>query len=323
MSAARRSLRVYWAVVGLCLALLCWWGVYFFRQGDVLVRRALEAGAPLDGMQARAIRDATRDTMVMFAVEGAVVALALVGGMVIVLRVLKQEADLGERQRAFLSGVTHELRSPLASAKIAVESLLLGRVPEEKRARYLNHAKEDLERLDGMVEEMLDGARMANKTIEVHPEPLDLAAFVVDLQQELKTQGSMSGALIEFHVPNQEVAVTADPAALERILRNLVSNAVKYGGDPSRVDVSVRRDAGDGLLEVRDYGPGLGGADRRKLFMPFVRGPGDVVRKRPGVGLGLYLVAELTRALGGRVTVEDGLDGGGTRMLVALPGRED
>ncbi len=322
MSSARRPLRIYWAVVFLCLALLAWWGVYFFRQGDLLIERATAAGAPLDATQSRAIRDATRDTMVMFAVEGAAVALALVGGMVIVLKALKREAELGERQRAFLSGVTHELRSPIASAKLCVESLLLGRVPEEKGERYLNHAKEDLERLDRLVEEMLHSSRVANKSMEVHPEPLDLAAFVADLQQELKTEGSMNGALIEFDVPAEEVAVMADPVAVERILRNLLSNAVKYGGEPCRVDVTVRRDAGDGVLEVRDYGPGLGATDPRKLFQPFVRGSGDVVKKRPGVGLGLYVVAELARALGGRVDAEDGIEGGGTRMRVALPGRE-
>lgn len=318
MRSLRGTLRLFTAVVALYVALLGWWLVFFARQGDLLVSRAEAAGAPLTELQARAVRDATRTSGRMFLFEGSFVGLSFLAGMLIVLHALRREAELRQRQRDFLSFVTHELRSPIAAAKLYLETLMLGRAEGEKAARYLANAHEDLGRLEGMVEQLLSTARVARQGVEVHPERVDLAAVVADVQGELMTEHAMRGARVEFELA-EPVPVVADPSAVETILRNLVSNAVKYGGDPPRVAVRATREGARGVLEVRDFGPGLRGADARRIFEAFERGRADDVRARPGVGLGLYLVAELVRAQGGRVAARDGLPGGGTLVRVSLP----
>jgi signal transduction histidine kinase len=318
MNLRRRSHQIYLLVALSYVVLLGWWILFFAREGDRLVAKAESAGAPLDAAQARAVRDAVAGTLRMFAFEGGFLVLILLVGWYLVLRAKRREGELLRKQREFLSAVTHELRSPIASAKLYLESILLGRAEGEKHGRYVRHAHEDLERLDSMVGNLLESARVSNEKLDVRPEELDLAAFVADMQHELEREFGMRGAEVEFDL-REPVRVIADAKALETILRNLVSNAVKYGGERPRVQIAARSEDGRGVLAVRDFGPGLQGADRR-IFEAFERGPSPAVRARPGVGLGLFLVAELTRAQNGSISATDDLPGGGTLLRLSLPG---
>jgi signal transduction histidine kinase len=114
------------------------------------------------------------------------------------------------------------------------------------------------------------------------------------------------------------VRVRADAEALATIVENLISNALKYGGQPPRVHVKVEVSGDRGVLVVSDHGPGLSGKESARVFDAFVRGRDEIVKQRPGVGLGLYLVAELTHALDGDVRASSG-DQGGLAVRVELP----
>jgi two-component system OmpR family sensor kinase len=190
------------------------------------------------------------------------------------------------------------------------------RTDEAKTARYLKHAREDLERLGAMVDDILLTRRISDSALVIEPEVLDLAeraAQKLDRLRELH-----SGVTLALDAP-QAVYAHADPTGFDQILENLVSNAVKYGGEGSTVDVSVAADDDGALLTVRDHGPGLGDAKPNDLLEPFVRGGDERVRTRPGVGLGLYIVRELARAHGGDLDLKEASDGGGIRVQVRLP----
>lgn len=318
MNASRRSLQLYWGVVGLVALLLGWWFYFFYRQGDFLVSRIERAGGPLAPEQAEAVRHAARESLRMFVFEGGFLGLLLLASVWLVVRTLAREVALIRQQKNFLSAVTHELRSPIASARLYIESLLLGRAEGEKRERYLRHAQQDLDRLRDQVDALLESARLGSATPTLRPERVDLAIFAAhharrfgQLHEERRVHID-----IDAHIT---AAVHADPAALETILSNLLSNAVKYGGEEPRVEVSVHAAEGRAVLAVRDFGPGLQGVDPAAIFKPFVRGEAAHVQAKAGVGLGLYLVAELTRALGGNARAFDGLEGGGTRFEIELP----
>jgi len=312
-----KTLHFYWAVVGLCLVLLAWWMVYFARQGDILVHRVVASGVELEPAQAEAVRQAAHHSLRMLVFEGSFLALMLLASVFLVVRASRREVAVHRQQRNFLSAVTHELKSPIASAQLYLQSMILGRVDDEKRARYLAHAKEDLDRLQGMVESLLEGARLASAGPDIHMVTLDLAAESRRVLDILSAEHVTDGARIELDA-HGAVEVKADPTAIETIVRNLVSNAVKYGGQPPRVRVAVERHGGHGLLEVRDWGPGLNGITRRRIFDAFARGGDENVRTQKGVGLGLFLVSELTRAMGGRVRALDDLKDGGLAIQVSL-----
>lgn len=313
---ARRMLLVYGLVVALLALMMAWWAVFFVRQGALLVERANEAGAALTTAQAEAVRQAADRSLRMFLFEGGFLLLALAAGVVLVVRAMRREVVLARSQREFLSAVTHELRTPLASARLAIQSLALGRVPQEKHARYLASAETDLGRLSELVERVLETARLGTARPRLTLERLDLAELA---RQRAPGLAAAHGLALELELATPEaVPVEADASAVETILRNLLANAAKYATGSTRLTLSVVRAGGEARLALRDFGPGVEG-DPARLFEPFERGSGPLVASRPGVGLGLYLVAELARAQRGRVTARNAEPGPGFVVELCLP----
>lgn len=321
MSLPRRRALLYASVVGLFALVLGWWLFFFSRLGTVLAERVGRTGVELSSDQIDALRDAVGQTTRMLLFEGSFLVLLLLLGVLLVLRTLRNDVALHRQRQNFLSAVTHELKTPIASARLRVESLLLGRVPESKQQRYLETTRAELDRLGAMVEHLLQTARARARPQDLALEDVDLAEFVRERAPRLASE--TPGLALEV-VADGSLPVRANPQALETILRNLFSNAEKYGGSPARARVSVHNGhngAGEACLEVRDWGPGLGHARPRKLMEPFQRGDDELVRERPGIGLGLYLVSELARAHGGKVRAGNAGEGEGFAVEVLLPRR--
>jgi two-component system phosphate regulon sensor histidine kinase PhoR len=318
MDPARRKLYGYAGVIALYVVVFAWWMFFFAHQSDFLLRRMERAGVSLDAREIEAMRGATHESMRMFMFEGAFLGLMLLASIFLVVRSLQRELATHRQQRNFLSAVTHELRSPIASARLYIESLLLGRAEGDKRERYLKNAHKDLDRLNDMVEHLLESARMASAGPAIARERVELHAFTEHTLEELAKEPALQALSVELYA-RAPVEVDADPAALRTILRNLLSNAAKYGGPKPRVRVSIASDSRHALLVVRDFGPGLAGADPERIFDAFTRGGEELVRTQQGVGLGLFMVAELARAHGGTARALTALDGGGFAVEVALP----
>ncbi len=314
----RRPLRVYGLIVFFYAVLLTWWVYFFAHLGEQLIERMEAGGTPLSDAQRVTLVDAGDEAMRMFVFEGGFLGLLVLLSVWLVMRSVQREVVLARQQRNFVSAVTHELRSPLASARLYIDSILMRRTDERKTDRYLRHARQDLERLGRMVEDILLTRRMAESGVDVEPEVADLDAQTRAELERLHDLHEERGVTIALESPGPLLA-RVDPIAYGQVLDNLVSNAAKYGGDGSTVEVELSADGVFVVLEVRDHGPGLQGADPLRLQEPFVRGGDEQVRTRPGVGLGLYIVRELVRAHGGDVSLEDGLPGGGTRARVTFP----
>ena len=312
----RRALILYGIAVSTLTLMLAWWVVFFVRQGAVLVERADRAGAALSEPQAAAVREAAHQSLRMFLYEGGFLFLAFLAGVVLMLRAMRREVVLARSQREFLSAVTHELRTPLASARLAIQSLALGRVGPEKRERYLANAEADLARLSELVERVLEASRVSSGRAKLVLERLDLAELVTRRARALATE--VAPALSVELSAREPVPVEADPAALETILRNLLANAAKYAVGSDRVRIQVERSGREARLAVRDFGPGVSG-NPAELLAPFVRGDGPLVASQPGVGLGLYLVAQLAHALGGRAEARNATEGRGFEVELRLP----
>lgn len=318
MDPTRRKLYSYVAVVAVYLLVFGWWMFFFAHQSDFLVRRLDNQNVQLSSELETALRNATNDSMRMFIFEGAFLGLLLLASVALVVRSLQRELAMHRQQRNFLSAVTHELRSPIASAKLYVESLQLGRAEGEKRERYLKHAHQDLNRLQNMVEDLLQTARMTTTGPEVVLAPAELVAQAREIAAELASDPQTSAAAVEVQ-GEAPVHARVDGIAMRTIYRNLFSNAVKYAGPKPRVRVEIGVDGSKARIVVRDWGPGLKGADPRRIFEAFVRGGDENVRTRQGVGLGLFLVAELARAQGGDARAMERVEGGGFGVEITLP----
>jgi two-component system sensor histidine kinase KdpD len=226
----------------------------------------------------------------------------------------KPIAAADRMRTALLAAVSHDLRTPLASAKAAVTSLRSPDIPwtPEDTAELLATADESLDRLTHLVENLLDMSRLQAGALSLFPRPAGLDEVVARALDAIGPPGR--GCRVD--VPDTLPAVSADPAILERIVVNLTENALRYAPS-ARPPLLAGSAHGDRVeLRVVDRGPGIPEADKERMFVPFQR-LGDT-DNTTGVGLGLALSRGLTEAMGGTLTAED-TPGGGLTMVVSLP----
>src|SRR5690348_539947 len=226
----------------------------------------------------------------------------------------KPIAAADRMRAALLAAVSHDLRTPLASAKAAVTSL---RSPDvnwtaEDHDELLATADESLDRLAHLVDNLLDMSRLQAGALSLFPRPAGLEEIVSRALDNLDP----AGRDVRVDIPESLPEINVDPAILERVIVNLTENALRYSpaGKPPLLTASTLGDRVE--LRVRDRGPGIPEKDRDRMFVPFQR-LGDT-DNTTGVGLGLALSRGLTEAMGGALTADD-TPGGGLTMTVSLP----
>ncbi|MGE5666798.1 MAG: ATP-binding protein, partial [Betaproteobacteria bacterium] len=223
-------------------------------------------------------------------------------------------AEADRLRRALLSAVSHELRTPLASAKAAIDSLCTPEITwtTSERDELLATAGESLERLDRLVANLLDMSRLQADALGIAAQPVAIEDVVPRTLDELGPPGRG----VDIQIPDGLPEIVVDPALLERVLVNLLGNALRYSPPGQHVLVSASV-LGDRLeLRIIDRGPGIPEADHARVFLPFQRlGDQD---NGTGVGLGLALARGLAEAMGGSL-VPDDTPGGGLTMILSLP----
>jgi two-component system sensor histidine kinase KdpD len=223
-------------------------------------------------------------------------------------------AEADKLRTALLSAVSHDLRTPLASARAAITSLRSHDVvfDEHDRDELLATADESLDRLVRLVENLLDMSRLQAGVLGTSVQAMSVAEAVAKAVEDLGT----AGRDVDIHVPDDLAEINADPALLERILANLLANALRYS--PAGRAPLVTASEHGGYVEIRivDHGPGIPVADRERVFLPFQRlGDRD---NDTGVGLGLALSRGLAEAMGGDL-YPDTTPGGGLTMTLRVP----
>lgn len=268
----------------------------------------------------------------------ALVVLAVVAS----LRAIRREQELARTRSEFVTAVSHELRTPLTTLRMHAEMLADDLVPESRRDKVHHELVRETQRLSRLVENVLETSRLEAGRRVVTRAPADLVARARTVIESFSDLAASRDAKITLHAPD-DAHCDVDSDAFERILVNLVDNALKYGlsdGSPREIEVSIA--VGDGPapttseptsdtsstrtksrasrtveLRVSDRGPGVAPADRERVFRRFVRATRADAAHRPGTGLGLALVRELARAHGGDARLE-AREGGGTAVIVVL-----
>ena len=218
---------------------------------------------------------------------------------------VKTEREFKHRQQNFLSAVSHEIRTPIGTMRLVLETLQYRTLEEEKRKHYLMRLEHQLNRLQNSCEQvvaaaMLDGPKPAGSHLHVNLN--EEAGRVVEQDRfELESRG----ATVTWSPSAKEALVHVDPLSFEMILHNLLDNAVKYNPkEDKQIRVSVHAKDQRWQLWVEDNGPGIPEAERTKAFAPFYRVGQELTRQSDGLGLGLYLVKGLTEQMGGSVVYE-------------------
>jgi two-component system sensor histidine kinase KdpD len=226
-------------------------------------------------------------------------------------------AEVDRMRTALLSAVSHDLRTPLASAKAAVGGLRMSGVPftEHDRQELLATVEESLDKLNRLVDNLLDMSRLQAGALATHPQAMSIAETIAMSLDDLGPDGRD----IIVHMPDEFLEVIADPALVERVLVNLARNALRYSPPEQPPMIAVSEHAGFVEVRVIDAGPGIPATKWDTVFLPFQRlGDRD---NATGVGLGLALSRGLAEAMGGSLS-PDHTPGGGLTMILRLPQAE-
>ncbi|MEE8581066.1 MAG: HAMP domain-containing sensor histidine kinase [Myxococcota bacterium] len=239
-------------------------------------------------------------------------------GLVWLCAWLVQEMRLNQRQRAFLDAVTHEMKTPLASFRLYLDTLGRHDPAPERRRDFIGRMREDLDRLDNTVDQVLAAARAEERGRPAQREPVELPALLRKCIDQVRERNRLPEQAMRLRADGHPV-VRGDSGELGLIFSNLLENAVKYSRPPVEVQIGVAP-TGDGRIEIeiRDRGIGIPQRELRKIFQRFYRAGRDVQRKVACLGLGLFIVRGLVRRQGGRVVaLSEGADRG-SRFIVTL-----
>ncbi len=228
------------------------------------------------------------------------------------------EADI--QRRRFLADVTHDLSTPLTTIRGYAETLLDPAVPKsgEETQRYLQFIHEEAMRMDALVSDLLELARVESGSLPLEKEPCDLGAIVGGEVERLRVAFREAGIEVVWEPPAQPIVVEADQRRIERIASNLLGNALRHLPGGSAVAIRIGRATEGGVeIVVEDDGPGFRREDLPFVFDRFYRG--DPARRAGGTGLGLAIVRGIARAHGGDALAEN-RSGGGARVRVRIAG---
>jgi two-component system, OmpR family, sensor histidine kinase SenX3 len=249
---------------------------------------------------------------------GSLLFLLLIGGLVLIVILLVREVRLNERQSNFISAVTHELKTPVASLKLYLDTLRLRDLPDSRRDEFYRTMDQDLQRLNATINTVLNAAMYTDRPI-ADPQPLDLAKLVGRAIDLTRTRYQLEPEAMTYEGPGS-LRVSGDGAALETAVLNLLDNAVKYSTDRPLVEVEAgSNEDGQAYLRVRDQGVGISRAHLPFIFNRFYRIGPEVRRSRAGTGLGLFIVRAVVKGHRGTVHAESPGPDRGSTFTITLP----
>jgi signal transduction histidine kinase len=237
----------------------------------------------------------------MIAGEGTVFALILGLGIYRTRNTFKKEFELSKQQKNFMLSITHELKSPIASARLQIETLLKRQLPQEKQEFVLNQALQETERLDALVEKILLTNRIESSAYLIQKEHLNLSELCQKIIDNLKVS-LLKNNTINTQI-KKDIKVFGDEMAFTSIITNLLDNASKYSNQQSTIELILYKNNDIVTLSVKDEGIGITPADEAIVFNKFYRAGNEETRNTKGTGLGLYIVKNLVKMHQGTIKI--------------------
>ncbi len=292
--ASRRKAAIVFLVLGICL---------------VALTVALNVGWILLNLQ-----------QIALLVFGIIFFAIIITGLVLNTVFLVREIRRNEQHDAFLNAVTHELKTPIASIRLYLETLQTRDVAEAKRQEFYGVMLADTNRLLNTVEQVLKASRAREKNLLLNITEINLAELLRECVERVKTRYDLNDDAINFAPTDAAIKVLGDTDELQTVFTNLLDNAVKYSGEKIKVSVAVKSlNERIVVVRIKDSGIGILPGDLKRIFKRFYRVPSPQTQKTKGTGLGLFIVRSIIKKHGGRISAESKGDGAGSTFIIQLP----
>lgn len=290
----RRKTIIFFLVFGICL---------------ILLAVALNVGWILLNLREAALL-----------VLGVILFSVIITGLVLNTIFLIREIRRSEQHDAFLNSVTHELKTPIASIKLYVETLKSRDVTDEKRAEFYDVILADTNRLLGTVEQVLQASRTREKKRQISISEIDIQELLEQAIEVVRSSRNLAGSAIKLSGPPERIKIVGDLSELRTVFVNLLDNAAKYSIEDRKIVVRIKGLATQNTVDifVRDNGIGIPESELKRIFKRFYRATDQSVDVK-GTGLGLSIVKAIVERHGGRVRAQSRGKGLGSTFMVRLP----
>lgn len=303
--ASRQFRFLFWTLLLYIIAALIWWFISLEKQNREMVDLRLSqlklSGSLTESQTELVIKEQQRNTTKYIAEGVTFLALILLGAY-FVYRAMKKQFRYVALQRNFMMAVTHELKTPIAAARLNVETLLYRELKTDQQKKLLHSALAETDRLNTLTSNILLAAQLEEKTFHAANENIDISMTLKKVaddyirrfpEREIKTEISAGSTM------------QGDPVLLEMLFSNLIENALKYSPREKTVRIELKKESDHTYIKVYDEGAGIPNLEKEKVFEKFYRGGNEDTRKTKGTGLGLYLSRKIAEAHNGKVKVKD------------------
>lgn len=311
---ANRFRLIFTILVGYVILQFLWWEILLVKQSNQIIseqQKLVALSSTNDEIiheKIASLEHQKTTKMYMIVGEGTVFLLILLFGIYKVKQAIQKESELTRQQKNFILSVSHELKTPIASTKLQLQTLLKHELDRDKQKTLLNQAIQETNRLNKLIEDVLLANQIQNNQFNVHLEELSLSFMVHQVTEQYFSDYIQKG---QIKISIQEhLSIMGDRVLMPSVMINLIENAIKYSFDHVDVHVGLNRDGHHVVLSVSDNGIGISEKEKEKIFDKFFRSGQEETRKTKGTGLGLYIVKQIIDSHQGQITIENNLPKG-------------
>lgn len=277
------------------LLALLWWAILLYQKNEQLYQQKKQNYELIQKDQSESIKNAgltqidkeySRQRWMIIG-EGLFLATSLLIGIYIIMRAAKKQIEVQNQQNNFLLSITHELKTPIASIKLILQTLQKRTLAPAKTNELVHHAQSENTRLEKLVDNLLTSAKLEDG-YPYHFEQIELNSFLSSLVAKFNLLDSKN---VHWSTIDHQAFIEADPQALGLVFNNLISNGLRYS--EKAVELMLKVEKGFYKIQVKDFGEGIEKAFQNRMFDKFTRSKDEETRTHKGTGLGLYLVKEI------------------------------
>ena len=305
----KRKLRiatiVYWFLLFYIIAALVWWSFSLLQQNKEiheLKKAAISTTSVNYQQQLHEIEDQQKRGVYKYVGEAGAVLLLIFVGAVFIYRSVRRQFRLQHQQQNFVMAVTHELKTPIAVARLNLETLQKHQLEEEKRKKLLQTTLQETLRLDTLINNILISSQLEGNAYRFTKDELDFSGLVKDAVKNFETRYP-ERSLKTFI--DEDIDIHGDAMLLKLLLSNLLENANKYSPKNKTIELHLGKKQGETFLEVIDEGSGIPEEERSAVFEKFYRIGNEQTRKAQGTGLGLFICHKIVKDHGGTISIKD------------------
>lgn len=292
---------IYWFLLAYVIAALVWWFIALMQQNNILTEyklQQLHSNATSDQQRINKIQEAKRRKTAQYIGEGATFLLLILAGAVFIFRAVRRQFKQAQQQQNFMMAITHELKTPIAIAKLNLETFQKHKLSPEQQHRLISNTLQEANRLNDLCNNMLLASQIESRGYQITNEEINLTSLAYECVQDFISRYPQRNIQTKLE---PDIYFTGDRLLLQIAVNNLLDNAIKYSPRESTVTVELERQNDVITLSVKDEGKGIPVEEKNKVFKKFYRIGNVHTKASKGTGLGLFLTKKIVEQHNGSI----------------------